>query len=58
MRVHRSDDGNYSLDVPFQDEAWYVVVEEPGHAITQVGPIPIALRSRKTSMSVALTVVR
>jgi hypothetical protein len=36
--------GSYSLDVPFQDDDWYVVVEEPGHAITQVGPISIALR--------------
>ena len=32
-------DGSYTLDVPFQGETWYVVVEEPGHALTQVGPI-------------------
>ncbi len=40
-------DGNYTLDVPFQNEDWYVAVEEPGHALTQVGPIPIALKEQK-----------
>jgi hypothetical protein len=43
----RIEDGAYSLDVPYQDDNWYVVVEEPGHAITQVGPISIALRQDK-----------
>ncbi|MBI2824293.1 MAG: carboxypeptidase regulatory-like domain-containing protein [Planctomycetia bacterium] len=40
-------DGDYVLDVPFQDENWYVVVEEPGHALTQVGPIPIGVNETK-----------
>ena len=34
-------DGDYVLYVPFQDEAWYVVVEEPDQPLTQLGPIPI-----------------
>ena len=29
--------------MPFQSEDWYVVAEEPGHPLTQVGPIAIAL---------------
>ena len=37
----------YSLDVPYQDTSWYVVVEELGHVLTQVGPIAIALRDQK-----------
>jgi len=41
-------DGSYRLDVPFQSETWYVVVEEPGHALTQVGPVSIALKEQKT----------
>jgi RNA polymerase sigma factor (sigma-70 family) len=40
-------DGSYTLDVPFESESWYVVVEEPGHALTQVGPIAIAPIERK-----------
>ena len=40
--------GSYSLDAPFQSETWYVVVEEPGHSLTQVGPVPIALKQQKT----------
>ena len=40
--------GSYRFDVPFQSETWYVVVEEPGHALTQVGPISIALKEQKT----------
>jgi len=31
-------DGSYSLDVPVRSETWYVVAEEPGHPVTQVGP--------------------
>ncbi len=41
-------DGSYRLDVPFQSEAWYVVVEEAGHPLTQVGPVSIALKEQKT----------
>jgi hypothetical protein len=40
-------DGKYNFSVPFQNEKWYVVVEEPGHALTQVGPIAIGLREQK-----------
>jgi hypothetical protein len=40
--------GSYSLDVPFQSETWYVVAEEPGQPVTQVGPIPIALNQHRT----------
>jgi hypothetical protein len=41
------DDGVYLLDVPFRVEDWYVVVEEPGQALTQVGPISISLQEQK-----------
>jgi hypothetical protein len=41
-------DGSYSLDVPFQSDAWYVVAKEPGYPLTQVGPIAIALSQKKT----------
>jgi hypothetical protein len=41
-------DGSYRLKVPFQSETWYVVVEEPGRALTQVGPVSIALNEQKT----------
>jgi hypothetical protein len=40
--------GTYTLNVPFQDDAWYVVVEESGQPITQVGPIAISLNQKKT----------
>jgi RNA polymerase sigma factor (sigma-70 family) len=40
-------DGSYTVDLPFQGESWYVVVEEPGHALTQVGPIAVALNEAK-----------
>jgi hypothetical protein len=42
------------LSVPFQDDAWYVVVEGPGRAITQVGPIAVALNEKK-QLDVACT---
>jgi hypothetical protein len=41
-------DGAYRLNVPYQSESWYVVVEEPGQPLTQVGPISIALKEQKT----------
>jgi hypothetical protein len=41
-------DGSYSLDVPFQSETWYVVAEEPGQPVTQVGPIAMALNQNRT----------
>jgi hypothetical protein len=39
--------GTYSLEVPYQDDAWFVAVEEPGHALTQIGPIKIAVNEKK-----------
>jgi hypothetical protein len=41
-------DGAYRLSVPYQSESWYVVVEEPGQPLTQVGPISIALKEQKS----------
>ncbi len=41
-------DGSYRLDVPFQRDAWYVVAEEPDHALTQIGPVAIGLNEHKT----------
>jgi hypothetical protein len=41
-------DGSYSLDVPFQSQAWYVVAEEAGYPLTQVGPIAIDLNDKKS----------
>ena len=41
-------DGAYALDVPFQGEGWYVVVDQPGHPLTQVGPLSIAREEEKT----------
>jgi hypothetical protein len=38
----------YSLDVPFRSETWYVAAEEPGQAVTQVGPILMALNQNRT----------
>jgi hypothetical protein len=41
-------DGKYSLDVPYQGLGWYVVVEEPGQALWQVGPFKVAPNENKT----------
>jgi hypothetical protein len=41
-------DGSYHLEVPFQSESWYVVVQELGHPLTQVGPVSIALKEQKS----------
>ena len=41
-------EGAFTLNVPFQGEDWYVVAEEAGHALTQVGPIAVALNEKKT----------
>ncbi len=41
-------DGKYSIDVPFQDKEWYVVAEEPGQPLTQMGPIAVELNQEKT----------
>lgn len=41
-------DGSYRLSVPFQDDNWYLVAEEPEHALTQVGPIGVALHEQKS----------
>ena len=40
-------DGAYTLDVPVQGDGFYVVVEEPGHGITQVGPLKVGVNERK-----------
>jgi hypothetical protein len=42
------ENGIYTLDVPNPGNDWYVVAEEPGRALTQVGPIPVAPEERKT----------
>ncbi|HEY2584238.1 MAG TPA: carboxypeptidase regulatory-like domain-containing protein [Tepidisphaeraceae bacterium] len=41
------ENGSYTLEVPNPGNEWYVVAEEPGRAITQVGPITIAPEERK-----------
>ena len=40
-------DGKFKLNVPFQDEHWYVAAEEAGHPLTLVGPIKIKLNEKK-----------
>jgi hypothetical protein len=35
------------LEVAEEDDSWYVVAEEPGHAPTQIGPVAVALRQEK-----------
>ena len=39
--------GAYVLDVPYQDDAWHVVAEEPGQPVTLLGPIRVALGEQK-----------
>lgn len=34
--------------MPFQHNGWFVVVEEPGQPLTQVGPIAVSLNREKT----------
>ncbi len=51
----RIDAGSYTLDVPYQDQGWYVVAEEPGQPITQLGPIAVDLNERK-KLDIACTV--
>jgi hypothetical protein len=41
-------DGAYTLAVPFQGKAWYVVVEEPGQPPTLAGPVAVGLNERRT----------
>jgi hypothetical protein len=41
-------DGAYVLDAPFASKSWYVVVEEPGQPLWQVGPVSIAENEEKT----------
>ena len=41
-------DGKYSLEVPYQNDEWFVVVEEPDGEITQIGPVKIGLDEKKT----------
>ncbi len=41
-------DGAYSLEVPYQDSSWFVVVEELSHAVTQLGPFTIKANEEKT----------
>ena len=40
-------DGSYALDVLFQGN-WFVVVDEPGRALAQSGPIAMSLREDQT----------
>ena len=40
--------GKYRLDVPWQADNWYVVAEEPGQPLTQIGPVKMALNEKKT----------
>jgi hypothetical protein len=47
-------DGGYSIDVPFQDKKWYVVAEEPGQPLTQIGPIAVELNEEK-ALDIACT---
>ncbi|MGO9109038.1 MAG: hypothetical protein ACLP9L_07380 [Thermoguttaceae bacterium] len=46
MTIHIRD-GTYSLNVPYQHEVWYVVVEEHGHPLSQVGPIKIGVNDKR-----------
>ncbi len=39
--------GTYTLDVPKTGKGQYVVVDEPGYAITQVGPLEISANETK-----------
>jgi hypothetical protein len=41
-------DGAYSLEVPYQDSGWLVVVEEPSGALTQLEPFSIQANEEKT----------
>jgi Carboxypeptidase regulatory-like domain len=41
-------DGAYSLEVPYQGSDWFVVAEEPSHALTQLGPLTIKANEEKT----------
>jgi hypothetical protein len=49
------DAGTYTLNVPYQDQSWYVVAEEPGQPITQLGPIAVDLNEQK-KLDIACTV--
>jgi hypothetical protein len=40
-------EGKYRLDVLHPNDAWFVVVEEPGQPITQIGPLKIELNENK-----------
>ncbi len=40
-------DGAYEISVPFQG-IWYVVAEQPGHTLTQAGPIVIKVNEQRT----------
>jgi hypothetical protein len=40
-------DGTYSLHAPFQDDNWYVAVEEPGQSITLMGPLSIKQNEKR-----------
>jgi hypothetical protein len=50
LRAHQSSlirDGAFALDVPNPSKDWYLTVEEPGHAPTQVGPITVGAGEHK-----------
>jgi hypothetical protein len=40
-------DGEFTLDVPSQGPGYFVVVEEPGHAPTQIGPLTIKVNETR-----------
>ena len=39
--------GKYSINVPFQNDNWYLAAEEPGQPLTLIGPIKIDLNEKK-----------
>ncbi|MDQ3332858.1 MAG: hypothetical protein M3552_19780 [Planctomycetota bacterium] len=41
------ENGRYSLTVPYQDEAWYLIVETPERVAALEGPIAVAKDERK-----------
>ena len=46
MRKSPLLDGSYSLNARFQDDDWYVAVEEPNQPLTLLGPIQIKLNEK------------
>jgi hypothetical protein len=40
-------DAAYTLKVPYQDDNWYIAVEEAGKPLTLIGPLKITLNEKK-----------